>query len=457
MGRKIARKEIPLSIFYLKHFLYLFLAIIAICLVSCILFFRMVNSDKIYPANYAERQANAAQATIEETDFVTEDLIPDLCRYAVFDMDGNFIRGNISGQTRKYAWEAAAGKPLYKFGSYYKVIQREKEYCVLQYKIIPQYKSETLRKYVCPPQKLIFLGTLMMVLLSMGICAVRSGYVLKKKMHPLIQIAEKIQNQDLDFSVSKGDIKEINSILEAMGKMSNALRLSLEHQWEAEQRRKEQISALAHDLKTPLTIIRGNAEILSDTSPTEEQAESIQFIEESALQMQGYIKTLIELASDTNQLSPQYREIPLLDFVQDIHKTAEGLCSSQKISLKWDFRSEYKAFRADAGLLSRAISNVLSNAVENSPENGAVSVDIFDEKGYVVFSISDNGKGFSSRALKYATMQFFMDDTSRNSKFHFGIGLYFTDAVIQLHGGQLILENLEDSFGAKVTMKLPVQ
>lgn len=456
MGRKIEGREIPLSIFYLKHFLYLFLAIVGSCFLSIFLFFCMVNSDKIYPANYAERQANAAQTAIEEADFVSEELIPDLCRYAVFDLDGNFIGGNIPAQTQKYAWEAASGKPLYKFGNYYKVIQREKEYCVLQYKIIPQYKSETLRKYFFPPQQLVFVGSLMMVLLSMGICAVRSGQVLKKKMNPLIQITERIQYQDLDFSVSRGDIKEINSIIDAMDKMRNALRLSLEHQWKAEQRRKEQISALAHDLKTPLTIIRGNAEILSDTSPTEEQAESIRFIEESSLQMQSYIKMLIELAKDTNQFNPQYWEVPFMAFVQDIQNTAQGLCSAQKLHLKWSFRSECKAFRADAGLLNRGISNVISNAVENSPENGIVAVDVFDENGYVVFTICDNGKGFSSRALKYATTQFFMEDTSRNSKSHFGIGLYFTDAVVKAHGGQLILENLEESEGAKVTLKIPV-
>lgn len=456
MGRKVAGKEIPLSIFFLKHFLYLFLEIIAICLASSVLFYCLITSDRIYSANYAENRANAAQTAIEDADVIGEDIIPELCRYAVFDRDGHFLDGNIGRYTQKFAWGAVSGRKSDIFWNYYKVIEREGEYCVLQYKIIPQYKSETLRNYLFPPQTLIILSTLLLILLSVIVSAIRSGRVLKKEMNPLIQVAEKIQDQDLDFSVSRGDIKEINSIIDAMDKMRNALRLSLEHQWKSEQSRKEQISALAHDLKTPLTIIRGNAEVLSDTSLTEEQAESIRFIEESSLQMESYIKMLIELAKDTNQLSPQYREIPLSDFAQDIHKTAQGLCSAQKIGLKWSFRSECQAFRADAGLLNRGISNVISNAVENSPENGIVAVDVFDENGYVVFTICDNGKGFSSRALKYATTQFFMEDTSRNSKSHFGIGLYFTDAVVKAHGGQLILENLEESEGAKVTLKIPV-
>ncbi len=458
MGRKIEKKEkgMSFSIFYLKYLLYLFITVAVVCATALFSLIGLVVSDMLYPADYAQEQAEAAQPKIEEAAFVSEDLIPDLCQYAVFDLDGNIVDKNIAKINLKAAWGAVSGKTSDYIGYYYKVIERESEYCVLQYKIVPQYKSATLRKYLCPPQTLIIVGTLFLILVSVVIIAIRFGCVLKKKMNPLVMITEKIQNQDLDFSIEKGNIKEINSILTAMDKMRDELRLSLENQWKAEQSRKEQISALAHDLKTPLTIIRGNAEILYDTNPTEEQVESINFIEESSLQMQSYIKMLIELAKDTDLYNPQFQMFSFLDFIEDIHTTARGLCSSKKITLNWDFRSKLQMFHADAGLLNRALGNVLSNAVENSPQGGRVNVKIFDEKGFIVFSISDNGKGFSKEAMKYATTQFYMNDASRNSKAHFGIGLYFTDVIIKLHGGQLVLENLEESLGAKVTIKIPV-
>lgn len=458
MGRKIEKKEkgMSLSIFYLKYFLYLFLAVVVICMAALFSIIGLVVSDMLYPADYAQEQAKAAQTKIKEAAFVCEDLIPDLCQYAVFDFDGNIVDGNIDKTDLKAAWEAVSGKTSDFIGNYYKVIVRKSEYCVLQYKIVPQYKSATLRKYLCPPQTLIMVSTLFFILVSIVIIAIRFGYVLKTKMNALVIITEKIQYQDLDISIEKGNIKEINAVLEAMDKMRDALRLSLENQWKAEQGRKEQISALAHDLKTPLTIIRGNAELLYDTNPTEEQVESIHYIEESSLQMQSYIKMLIELAKDTDLYHPQYQMLPFFDFAEDIHTTARGLCSSKKITLKWDFRSRLQTFCVDAGLLNRALGNVLSNAVENSPQGGIVRVEIFDEEGCIAFSISDSGKGFSKEAMKYATAQFYRDDASRNSKTHFGIGLYFADTIIKLHGGQLILENLEERPGAKVTIKIPV-
>lgn len=166
-------------------------------------------------------------------------------------------------------------------------------------------------------------------------------------------------------------------------------------------------------------------------------------------------KMLIELASETDLMHVRLQEVSLPEFVQEIQKTARGLCTSRKIHLHWAFRSEVQHFHGDAGLLHRAFSNVFSNAVENSSEDGTIAVEIFDEEGYLTVSVQDQGRGFSSQAIKYATTPFYMEDASRNSKSHFGIGLYFADMVIRLHAGQLILENVEEGGGAKVTMKIP--
>ena len=72
------------------------------------------------------------------------------------------------------------------------------------------------------------------------------------------------------------------------------------------------------------------------------------------------------------------------------------------------------------------------------------------------FVITDTGKGFSAEALKHGMEQFFMEDESRNSKSHYGIGLYVAASVAQKHGGQLILENSQATGGAKVTLEIPV-
>ena len=112
-------------------------------------------------------------------------------------------------------------------------------------------------------------------------------------MTALISAAEKIRNQELEFDISASDVREIAAVLRAMDDMRAALKSSLESQWNAERRKKEQILALAHDLKTPLTLIRGNAELLYDTGLTEEQEECVDLIEKNSLRMQDYVQTVM--------------------------------------------------------------------------------------------------------------------------------------------------------------------
>ena len=104
----------------------------------------------------------------------------------------------------------------------------------------------------------------------------------------------------------------------------------------------------------------------------------------------------------------------------------------------------------------RALSNVLANATEYTPSGGNITFMTEEENGYLRLSIRDTGTGFSPEALKYATTQFYMDDQSRNSKSHYGIGLYVADSVAIQHGGRLILENNKTKQGAIVTIEIPV-
>ena len=82
-------------------------------------------------------------------------------------------------------------------------------------------------------------------------------------------------------------------------------------------------------------------------------------------------------------------------------------------------------------------------------------VDVQSNNGFVEISVTDEGTGFSKEALCHAQERFYMGDQSRNSKLHFGMGLYITNSIMEQHNGQLILENSKETGGAKVTMKLP--
>lgn len=459
MDRKVNTKEksISISIFYLKYIMYMIISILLICIIDFLFFYVLINLGLVYPANYAEKQIKNVQGMIEDADTITEDLIPDLCQYVVFGLDGNVKAANMGENNIKEAWDAVNGKYFSSLAVFYKVIKRKNEYCVLRYKIIPQYTSSFLRKYLLPPQTLLSISLVIFILASVIAVSIRFGCVFKNKLTPLILTAQEIQNQNLDFSVGTVNIKEVNDVLAAMDKMRSTLKYSLESQWKAEQMRKEQISALSHDLKTPLSIIRGNAELLYDTSLTEEQAEYIAYIEESSLKMQDYIKMLIEITKSDNLASPEFQETSIDSFAQDIKEQAERLCLVNNIKLQWIYKCGEEKIYIDKNLLERAIINVLLNATEYSPQKGTITFEIYYKDESVVFSVSDMGKGFNDETLKYAKIQFYMEDSSRSSKIHYGIGLYFADTVVKQHGGSLVLKNLEGQSGARVIISIPLE
>lgn len=124
---------------------------------------------------------------------------------------------------------------------------------------------------------------------------------------------------------------EIDQALDALGDMKIALKQSLTEQWKAAQVQQEQISALAHDLKTPLTIIRGNADLLCDTQLDDEQKECVDFIENSSIQMQNYIQTMVEVTKSNKTFTVQTQSMNTSDFLFEIKKRAKGLCSLKGI------------------------------------------------------------------------------------------------------------------------------
>ena len=244
-------------------------------------------------------------------------------------------------------------------------------------------------------------------------------------------------------------------ILHSMDNMRAALKDSLERQWQIEQEKNRQMSALAHDLKTPLTLVRGNAELLLESDLSVTQKKYTEYIESSSLQMQNYVQTLIEVTKSLQGYQFRPQKIKCEFLFREIEQQLKGLCTVHHLTPVWDCQYTVSEISVDHDLLIRAVVNVISNAAERTPAGGKIVFSVSEENNFLLFAVTDTGSGFSPESLKHGAEQFYMDDTSRSSKTHFGIGLYAANSIIQKHGGQLILGNSKETGGAKVTIKIP--
>ena len=455
MGRVEKRRSSTLSGIFLRYVLAMLGLLLILGISTALIFNILVNLGGIYPANYAERKINEAYDTIQNADEVTEEMIPVLCHYVIFSEDGEVHGGNMPEDSVEIAWNVA-NRGTASGDYFYKVIPRSNETVVLQYGLTPQYQSAFLREHFIEPQNLmtiiIILSGITMILLP----SVSFGKKMKRKMQPVMNAVERIKNQDLEYEVSYSGVKEIDDCLSSIDEMRNALKDSLERQWKTEQEKNRQMSALAHDIKTPLTVIRGNAELLSEMEMTEEQEKYIDYITSSALQIQNYVQTLIEVTKSVDGYQCRFEKIRTEDLLGDIKKQTSGLSEVFNLKINWQEQYVSETVNIVYDQVVRAVMNIIKNAAEHTPKSGTVHIYIKEQSGELIFTVEDTGSGFTKEALLHGTEQFFMDDMSRSGGVHYGIGLFSAKSIAEKHGGRILLTNSEETGGAKVEICFPL-
>ena len=403
--------------------------------------------------DYSEIRANELAPILAATPDLSDVQIPMGIEYALLDKNYQLIETTLDEneleQAMRYATTGASDQNLQKR---YLLITRENEYVVLQYYIGAQYTNEWMNEHLPSPD------ILLIVLIAAGgifVCLLLTTRFAKKlrlQLVPLFEATSEVAKQNLDFEVGHSNIKEFEDVLISFSHMKESLKASLEQQWKAEQMQKEQIAALAHDLKTPLTVIQGNADLISETELDEEQRLYTEYISSSSEQMQLYIRTLIDISRATTGYQLHMEDIDLPAYVEQLRGQVAALCQTKKIGLQIEIESLPAVLSADKLLMERAIMNVVNNALDYSPQGSHISILIAGDKRSLKISVTDAGPGFSQEDLLHAEEQFYMADRSRSSNLHFGMGLFITKSIVRQHGGQLILSNSEKTGGAQVTI-----
>ncbi|MFE3577311.1 sensor histidine kinase [Lysinibacillus sp. NPDC059133] len=448
-------KGTRLHTFFLRYLLFLSLGTILLVVLLIGLTMFALSTNFILPANYAETQISLSRDRIASSSSVTADMIPNLVDYAVFSKEGKFLAGNLSEKEASRAWDAMKKDQSQGITQFYSFIERENEICILRYGMLPQYRSAILRKYLPNPQLLDILLFIIGVITLPTVLAIHFGRNLKKKMFGLQEAIEKIQNQNLDFTINTSGIREIDEISISLEHMREALNSSLKQQWESEQARREQISAHAHDLKTPLTIIRGNAELLQDTVQDEIQKEYNNYILKNTLEIEKFTNELIDLSKMGKNIAREKTNVKTDVFMTEVEDQLRALSLEKKLQVDVQKEILPALIFIDEEQFYRAMLNVIANAVEHTPENGKVTLTVKGAADDIQFTVIDSGCGFSPKDLNEATKQFYRGDPSRNAGNHHGMGLYIAQSIVQSHGGALLIDN-DLSGGGKVTITIPI-
>lgn len=450
MGLKKGKK---LRTIFIEYVVSLGALIITLLLANYYLF---TSASMVYPANYSEKVIQKNYEELKDSPKVTMDLLTPMSSFGIYSKDGRYLYGNFSSENKKINWDTYSKGNKIGLSNYIISIVREKEILIINYPLTMQFRSERLRE-VLPNAELTiaFLFFLQLIILFV-LWSNRFAKRVNSELKALLITTEKIQEQNLDFNVGNSNIEEIGMVLKGIDKMKNSLKIALEEQWLLEKQKREQVSALAHDIKTPLTIVKGNADLLKETELTKEQKNYCNYIEESSEQMDEYIQKLLTLTKKEIDKEHPNENIKVIKVLNSLERQSEALSKTKKINIVWKIDIEENLFiKGYEDELERAIMNIIKNAFDFSPNGSTIAIYGVADNYELTIQVIDQGNGFSKKMLRYGKEQFFMENESRTKTGHHGLGLYIANTILTKHNGELTLSNDENG-GGSVTVKIPI-
>lgn len=439
----------------------------------------LFQNDKVKPANYYEKQIPEMVTFIQQQGNVLdkknkdhlEQVIPlEGLDYQVVDMRGNPIYGSMKERYLTTEEELVNnintnmydGQKNIKYFPIFNENRMINGAVGFRYKLSliaanPQSSTITITISV-----VAFLSPFFYFYLFSLLIGKRFSSRIEQPFNEIIEGAHKIQHHDLDFSLAHIEsIKELNQLVSAFEEMKEALRDSLHMQWKLEQDRKDMVAAIAHDLKTPLTIIQGHVEGLSEMKDHHPER-----VERYLLTIQSSCRRSIQLIRELNDVSqidqPEFTlTVSPTNIESWVHRKTEEfylLCESKNITFEAIVDkavSETKEVWIDLYRINQVLDNVLSNSLNYAPINGEIKWKTTITYQNIIFEVFDNGPGFSNKDKSKIFEKFYRGDPSRTSATgHSGLGLFIAQTITKKHGGEISVQNrVEGGAYVKVVIK----
>lgn len=216
---------------------------------------------------------------------------------------------------------------------------------------------------------------------------------------------------------------------------------------------------IAHDLRTPVNNIRGEAEVaLARARTIDEYRDALESSLEEAVRLSDLICNLLFLARTENPLTHLRLElVDVTDLLEGVREYYDASAADAGVVLTSSRRSEPVLVELDRTLVQRAISNLVSNAVAHTPEGGTVMMEAHADSVNVLISVSDTGVGIPADALPRVFDRFFRVDPSRSTASGgTGLGLSIVQGIAQLHRGNVEITS-KPGLGTQVTLCLPTR
>ncbi len=298
-----------------------------------------------------------------------------------------------------------------------------------------------------PEMKNLFVDIVISIVIILVFTAsMLSVWIHTSLMNPIKKLqaaAQNIKEGNLDFTIEAETTDEIGELCKSFEEMRQRLKESTEEKMRAEQENKALINNIAHDLKTPITAVKGYAEgILDGVADTPEKREKyLRTIYNKANEMDTLINELTLYSKiDTNRIPYNFAKINVSDYFSDCIEEIGLELETKNIGLAYfNYTDENTMIIADPEQLRRVINNIIGNSCKYlDKQKGFINIRMKDVGDFIQIEIEDNGRGIAARDLPYIFDRFYRADASRNSATGgSGIGLSIVKKIVEDHGGKI--------------------
>lgn len=278
---------------------------------------------------------------------------------------------------------------------------------------------------------------------------------LKKPLDALKQGIVHIVDNDLSFSVRYQKQDELGQLCEAFDKMRRELLDNNRRMWALVDERKKINASISHDLRTPITVIKGYSEYLDrnigkDVLTEDGTREIAGYIHQAASRLEDYTNSVHEVQS-LEDMSLEYKKIALPDLMKEMQTQLSILSEQHQAKINISEQLPEQTVSIAPAAVFRIVENIVSNALRYCQSQ--IDLNFSYSQPFFIITVTDDGKGFSAQDRAEAVNHFYK---RKKEKEHFGIGLTICKILTEKHGGTISLDNAPEG-GAKVTVKLKIE
>jgi signal transduction histidine kinase len=324
---------------------------------------------------------------------------------------------------------------------------REMESFILSLPQETREEFEAIARRMVPRQIVVF------ALIAGGVGTVAGIWLARSFAAPLDQLATAVRafsSKNLSHRVPVEGTEEVQAVAVAFNEMATQLE-------GAESRRRDLLADVAHELRTPVTVIQGNLRaILDDVYPLDK--EEVARLYEQTLFLSRLIEDLRQLAqAEADQLELNYVQVNVANVAKEATAVLQPLAAARRIDLHVELLGALPVIEADKSRLQQALHNLIGNALRYTPDGGQVIVVVERVEDELQLRVKDSGEGIAAAHLPHVFDRFYRADPSRSRESGgSGLGLAIVRAIARAHGGRATAVSPGPGQGSTFTLHLPL-